>query len=149
MNNLIIGLVIAAVVGVVAVVTRRRRVLDAPTQRTFTVPSQIDRADFGTPPEEWLIVVFTSATCPVCADVSAKARALASRHVAVQIADYSNDRVVHERYSIDAVPAVVISDTSGVVRHHFLGPVTATDLWAAVAAVRDGDEPRSEDCSRD
>ncbi|MFM8856185.1 MAG: hypothetical protein ACKOI2_03035 [Actinomycetota bacterium] len=147
MNNLIIGLAIAVVVGVVAIVMRRRQVLDAPTQRTYTVPSQIDRADFGVPPEEWLIVVFTSTTCPVCADVSAKALALASRHVAIRIADYSNDRAVHERYSIDAVPAVVIADSSGVVRHHFLGPVTATDLWAAVASVRDDHDPHAGECS--
>lgn len=149
MTNLIVGLAIAVVVGVVAIVARRRRVSDAPTQRTFTVPSQIDRADFGVPSEEWLVVVFTSATCPVCADVSAKVLALTSRHVAVRIADYSNDRAIHERYSIDAVPAVVIADTSGVVRHHFLGPVTATDLWAAVASVRDGVEPHPGECSAD
>lgn len=147
MNNLIIGLAIACLVGVVAVVTRGRRTIDAPTQRVFTVPSQIDRVDFGAPQEEWLIVVFTSSTCPVCADVAAKVQALASRHVAVRIADYSNDREVHDRYSIDAVPAVVIVDSSGVVRHHFLGPVTATDLWAAVASVRDGIEPHSGSCS--
>lgn len=149
MNNLTIGLAIAAVVGIVAIVTRRRRIVDVPTQRNFSVPSQIDRADFGAPTEEWLVVVFTSATCPVCADVSAKAQALASRHVAVRIADYSNERAIHERYSIDAVPSAVIADTSGVVRHHFLGPVSATDLWAAVAAVRDGTEPHSGECSAD
>jgi len=148
-TNLIVGLAIAVVVGVVAIVARRRQVSDAPTQRTFTVPSQIDRADFGAPSEEWLVVVFTSSTCPVCADVSAKVLALTSRHVAVRIADYSNDRAIHERYSIDAVPAVVIADTSGVVRHHFLGPVTATDLWAAVASVRDGVEQHPGECSTD
>jgi hypothetical protein len=144
---LIIGLAIAAVVGVVAIVTRRRRIVDVPTQRNFSVPSQIDRADFGAPTQEWLIVVFTSATCPVCADVSAKAQALASRNVAVRIADFSNERAIHERYSIDAVPSVVIADTSGVVRHHLLGPVSATDLWASVAAVRDGTEPHPGECS--
>lgn len=147
MHNLIIGLAIAAVVGVVAIVTRRRRIVDVPTQRNFSVPSQIDRADFGAPTQEWLIVVFTSATCPVCADVSAKAQALASRNVAVRIADFSNERAIHERYSIDAVPSVVIADTSGVVRHHLLGPVSATDLWASVAAVRDGTEPHPGECS--
>jgi len=146
-HNLIIGLAIAAVVGVVAIVTRRRRIVDVPTQRNFSVPSQIDRADFGAPTQEWLIVVFTSATCPVCADVSAKAQALASRNVAVRIADFSNERAIHERYSIDAVPSVVIADTSGVVRHHLLGPVSATDLWASVAAVRDGTEPHPGECS--
>lgn len=147
MHNLIIGLAIAAVVGVVAIVTRRRRIVDVPTQRNFSVPSQIDRADFGAPTQEWLIVVFTSATCPVCADVSAKAQALASRNVAVRIADFSNERAIHERYSIDAVPSVVIADTSGVVRHHLLGPVSATDLWASVAAVRDGTGPHTGECS--
>ena len=147
MNNLTIGLAIAAVVGIVAIVTRRRRIVDVPTQRNFSVPSQIDRADFGAPTQEWLIVVFTSATCPVCADVSAKAQALASRNVAVRIADFSNERAIHERYSIDAVPSVVIVDTSGVVRHHLLGPVSATDLWASVAAVRDGTEPHPGECS--
>ena len=30
-----------------------------------------------------------------------------------------------------------IADAAGVVRHSFLGPVTATDLWAAVAAARE------------
>ena len=30
-----------------------------------------------------------------------------------------------------------IADAAGVVRQHFFGPVTATDLWAAVATARD------------
>jgi len=34
------------------------------------------------------------------------------------------------------VPLVLIVDAEGVVRRDFLGPVTATDLWAAVAEVR-------------
>jgi hypothetical protein len=43
---------------------------------------------------------------------------------------------IHRRYGIDAVPLVLIVDAEGVVRRDFLGPVTATDLWAAVAEVR-------------
>lgn len=147
MDDLVIGAVIAAIVGVVALAIRTLRTVDAPTQRTFAVPDQIDRADFGSPVEEWLIIVFTSRTCPVCADVTAKAQALASRHVATRAIDHSTHREVHDRYRIDAVPLALIVDAQGAVRHHFLGPVSATDLWAAVAAVRAGADPASQQCS--
>ena len=43
---------------------------------------------------------------------------------------------MHERYGISGVPMVVIADAEGVVRKSFVGPVTATDLWAAVAEIR-------------
>ena len=49
---------------------------------------------------------------------------------------------LHQRYRIEAVPLLVIADGRGVVRGHFLGPVTATDLWAAVATARAA-EPNS------
>jgi len=35
------------------------------------------------------------------------------------------------------VPSVIVADRDGVVRASFVGPVTAADLWAAVAEVRD------------
>jgi hypothetical protein len=44
---------------------------------------------------------------------------------------------VHRRYHIEAVPITVIADAAGTVRASFLGPVTATDLWAAVAECRE------------
>jgi len=34
------------------------------------------------------------------------------------------------------VPCLVIADSAGTVVSGFLGPVTATDLWAAVAEAR-------------
>ena len=46
-------------------------------------------------------------------------------------------RELHERYEISGVPMVLIADAEGVVRQSFVGPVTATDLWAAVAGIRD------------
>jgi hypothetical protein len=63
--------------------------------------------------------------------------ALASASVAVDDVEVSVRRDVHERYAIDAVPIVCVSDRDGVVRASFIGPVSATDLWAAVAEVRD------------
>ncbi len=146
-DNFVIGAGVAALVGLIALVLRSRLAHDAPTQRTYVLPTQIDRSDFGSPDEDWLVLVFTSSSCHVCADVAAKVSALASRHVATRIIDYASERSLHDRYDIDAVPAVLIVDPSGVVRHHVLGPVTATDLWAGVASVRTGDDPASGHCS--
>ena len=62
---------------------------------------------------------------------------LASRDVAVVDAEFSTNRTLHQRYRIEAVPTLVIADREGVVRASFLGPVSATDLWAAAAEARD------------
>ena len=80
--------------------------------------------------------MFTSSRCSTCADVEAKAAVLASDDVAVEVIEYTAQRELHRRYHIGAVPLVAIADEAGVVRRHFLGPVSATDLWAAVADVR-------------
>ncbi len=136
MARLLLAAAIVAVAVAVAVVVRRRRP-DPPTQPPGAVPSQLDRRDFVRPDAEWLIVVFTSATCHTCADVVAKAEVLASADVAVMEVEYGAQRTLHARYAIDAVPILVLADRDGVVRHSVAGPVTATDLWAAVAAARD------------
>ena len=135
MDRLLVALAIVAAALVVAVVLRRRRRPDAPTQPAGRVPAQLDRAEFPRPDADWLVVVFTSATCRSCQDVASKAAVLESDDVAVAEAEYQRDRAVHARYRIDAVPLVVIADAAGVVHRSFLGPVTATDLWAAVADV--------------
>lgn len=146
-------LALAAALVVLAVglaqVLRRRRGSDPPSQpRSFDVPAQLDRSDFARPDAPWLVVVFSSATCQTCADVTAKAQVLGCRDVAVQEVEFSTDRPLHERYRIDAVPTVVVADDAGVVRASFLGPMSATDLWAAVAEAREpGSSPGSE-CSR-
>jgi hypothetical protein len=47
------------------------------------------------------------------------------------------------------VPTLVVADARGVAVAAFLGPMTATDLWAAVAEARDpGSSPTGERCSR-
>jgi hypothetical protein len=61
---------------------------------------------------------------------------LACDDVAVEEAEVTARRDLHDRYGIDAVPTLVVADADGVVRASFVGPVTATDLWAAVAEVR-------------
>ena len=66
---------------------------------------------------------------------------LASREVAVQEVEYVRDRNLHDRYRIDAVPTLVIANAAGVVHYGHLGPVSATDLWAAMARCRDPQLP--------
>jgi hypothetical protein len=136
MDRLLIALAIAIAAGVIALALRHMRQSDAPTRSSGLVPEQLDRDDFASPSAPWLVAVFSSATCGTCADVQDKAAVLASDDVAVDVVEFQARRDVHQRYRIDAVPLVVIADAAGVVRRQFLGPVTATDLWAAMAQLR-------------
>jgi hypothetical protein len=128
--------VLAAVAVAVALVVQRRRAAPAPANTSHTLPDRLDRRDFDRPDAPWLVAVFTSATCSTCAGVWEKARVLASDQVAVQQLEAVSHRELHGRYRVTAVPGVVIADREGVVRARFLGPVTATDLWATLAEVR-------------
>lgn len=128
--------VLVALAVVVAVLLERRGRPDAPSTPRWAVPSQLDRSDFARPEAPWLVSVFTSATCDACAGTAAKAAVLASDDVAVDVVEVGARGDVHRRYGIDAVPLVVVADAAGVVRASFVGPPTATDLWAAVAEAR-------------
>lgn len=133
-----------AVALVVSLVMRRRRP-EAPTQGGFQLPTQIDRGDFPGGDAPWLVLLFTSATCNVCADMVQKARVVESREVAVADIEYSANRDLHKRYRIEAVPSIIVVDSAGTVRAGFLGPVKAQDLWAAVAECREpGSTPKHD-----
>ena len=82
------------------------------------------------------MAVFTSATCQTCAAMADKAAVLASAQVAVDVLEVTERPALHRKYAIDAVPLVVVADARGVVGASFIGPASATDLWAAVAEVR-------------
>jgi hypothetical protein len=135
-ERVVVAIVLVAVAVVVAVVLDRRGKADAPTQPTWTVPGQLDRSDFAGPDVPWLVAVFTSATCGTCQGTWEKVQVLACDEVAVDEVEVTARKAVHDRYGIDAVPTLVVADADGVVRASFVGPVTATDLWAAVAEVR-------------
>jgi len=74
--------------------------------------------------------------------VKRKADVLRSSDVTVQNVSFQARQDLHQRYAIDAVPSLVIADSDGVVHASFVGPVTATDLWAVMAECR---EPGSVD----
>jgi len=135
MERFLVAAVVVAVAAVVAVLLERRRP-QPPTQGRWPVPTQLDRHDFDRPDAPWLVAVFSSATCDSCGDAVAKSRALASDAVVVEEVEAKQKADIHRRYSIQAVPTVVVADAEGVVRASFVGPPSATDLWAAVAGVR-------------
>jgi hypothetical protein len=138
-ERLILVVALVAVAVVVAVLLQRRKPAP-PAGPSWNVPVQLDRADFARPEAPWLVVVFTSATCDTCGGVWERAAPLDAGPegpVAVQQVEVGADPELHRRYGIDAVPLVLVADDRGVVRTHFLGPVTATDLWAAVAEARE------------
>ena len=137
MERLVVVAVIAAVAVVIAVVIQRRQPAAAPVRTGYNVPGQLHRPDFVRPEADWLVAVFSSATCSTCASVWEKVQVLESDAVAVQEVEVTTDRALHDRYRIDGVPTTVIADAQGVVRASFLGPATATDLWAAVAELRE------------
>lgn len=136
MVRVLVAVAIVALAAAVAAIVRRRRASDPPTQGAFALPVQLDRNDFDHPGAPWLVAIFTSATCASCADVVSKAAVLAAGDVAVVEVTYQHRPDLHARYSVEAVPALVLAGEDGVVRAGFLGPVTATDLWAAVAEAR-------------
>ena len=144
MERFLVAAAVVAVAAIVALVLERRRP-EAPTQGDWAVPAQLDRADFARPDAPWLVAVFTSATCDSCAQAVARARVLASDAVAVDEAEVTARPDLHRRYHIDAVPIIVVADAEGVVRTSFTGPPSATDLWAAVAGVRDGSPGAGEE----
>jgi hypothetical protein len=148
MERAVLAVVLALVaVGVAAALQRRQRP-DAPVRTGYAVPTQLDRDDFARPEAPWLVAVFTSATCGTCEGVWERAQPLDSASVAVQQLEHQADRHLHDRYEIEAVPTTLVAGPDGVVAASFLGPVTATDLWAAVAEAREpgstpgGCEPR-------
>lgn len=134
---LVAGVLLVGAV-VLALVLRRRRPGE-PVRTSWAVPAWLDRADFPWPEREWLVAVFTSATCRSCQDTVDKAQPLASDEVAVAEVEVGDQPELHERYGIEAVPTVVIADVDGAVRGSLLGPPTTAELWARVAEARGGD----------
>ncbi len=149
MVRLLVAVAIVVVAAVVASIVNRRRRSDPPTQPRSALPVQLDRADFADPDAPWLVAVFSSDSCNTCADVISKAEVLRSPDVAVDVVPFQTRRDLHARYAVDAVPCLLIADPEGAVRAGFLGPVTATDLWAAVAETRQpGSIDREGGCDR-
>jgi hypothetical protein len=134
---ILILVVLGAIAGGVAWYLQRRSAPAPERGPSWHVPTLVDRAHFDRPDAEWLVAVFSSSTCLACASTWEKAQLLESDVVAVQEVEAIERKDLHDRYGIDAVPLVLIADAAGTVRRNFVGPPTATDLWAALAELRE------------
>ena len=128
--------VIIAVVAVVAW-SLRRRPAAAPPRDVYPVPRQLDRAEFPRHEAPWLVALFSSAACDSCATLPPKLAVLESPDVATCDVQAEAQGALHRRYQIAAVPTTVVADADGVVQRAFVGAFTATDLWAALAELRE------------
>lgn len=137
MMQVAIVMVLGMVAGLVAWFLRRRDQPDPERGPTWTVPTLVNRDHFDRPDAPWLVVLFSSSTCLACQGTWDKVQALEAGPVAVQRVDSIERKDLHDRYGIDAVPMVVVVDQAGTVRKDFVGPVTATDLWATLAELRE------------
>ncbi len=137
MERVVIVVVVGIVALVVASIVQRRQPPTAPAETGYHIPTQLHRDDFDRSDAPWIVVLFTSATCRSCQGMWDKARHLESDAVAVQQIEVTEAKEIHERYRIDGIPTTLVADAEGVVRASFMGPATATDLWAAVAELRE------------
>jgi hypothetical protein len=140
---LLAAVLLAAALGVAWVLRRRRPA--PPPRDVHPVPRQLDRVDFPRPDAPWLVALFSSTTCDGCTGLAAKVAVLESDDVAVCDIDFEAERELHRRYEISGIPMTLVVDAAGVVHAAFVGSVTATDLWAAVAECRrPGTSPEPE-----
>jgi hypothetical protein len=142
--RILVAVVLLAVAGFVAWRLERRK--PAPPPRDVSpVPRQLDRADFPRPEAPWLVALFSSTRCDSCQGMAAKVAVLESHDVAVCDVTDEQQRDVHQRYEIAGIPTTVIADAEGVVQAAFFGSASATDLWAAIAELRNpGSTPEPE-----
>src|SRR5437764_2462172 len=137
MERVLLAVGIALAVAVLAWGLERRRP-QAPSQRRWAVPDQLDRADFERPGAPWLVAVFSSATCDGCATAVQRAQAVASADVVVQDVEFTARRDLHERYNIETVPMLVVADRHGVVRASMVGVPSAGEVQAALDSLASG-----------
>lgn len=128
--------VVLAAVALVVIWRLRAKPRGAHVQDRYPVPRQLHRRDFPRPEAPWLVALFSAERCNSCKGIPQKLAVLESDEVATAVVDDETQRDVHKRYDISGIPTVVIADGEGVVQRAFVGPLTATDLWAAVAELR-------------
>lgn len=134
--TLLIGAGVLVVALAIAARLRRRRP-ESPPRDQYPIPRQLDRADFDRPDAAWLVAYFSSETSASCQGLGPKVAVLESDAVVTCELDFVERRDLHDRYEISAIPMILLADGAGVVRRAFVGATTATDLWAAIAELRD------------
>lgn len=134
---IVVAVLVVAAVAFAFVLRRLIAPAEPAAAKAWTVPVQLHRSDFADADgKAVLVVLFSSATCNGCAEVWERVEPLAGDDVAVANVVWQDQRAVHDRYGIDAVPTTVVADRSGVVRESFVGTMSTLEIRAAVNAAR-------------
>ena len=139
MTALLIMVVVGLIAAGAALVVQRGRPAP-PTAARGEPPTRLDRADFRSPHAEWLITVFTSASCSSCAAVMTELRGYASADVVVEDVEIGTAPHLHSKYSIESVPTAVIADATGNAKLGFVGPI-GNEHRSALATTLGLDDP--------
>ncbi len=137
-ERLLLALLLGVVAAAVALLLTRGRPSATTTSTSAGLPAHLRREDFAGVDVPWLIAVFSSATCDACAGVWARARLLSVPDtVVVQKVDAIQDKLLHRRYGIDAVPLILVADSDGEVVASFLGPTSSEELQQLATLLHD------------
>lgn len=104
-----------------------------PKPFAFAAPTLLVRSDFPDPDKPWLLTVFTTDKCRSCSAVWQEAQKLvaaepAASHVSLVKVDSPNQKKLHRRYGVEAVPLTVAADKTGQVRACHLGILPSAAL---------------------
>ena len=122
----------------------RRRPPDAPPRDVYPVPAPARPRPTSRAPDSPVAgrAVLVDRVRLVPHACRRSSHALESTDVATCEIEAAARGDLHRRYEIAAIPTTVVADADGVVRRAFVGAFTATDLWAAVAELRDPGQHR-------
>ena len=101
----------------------------------WSIPGHLSREDFGFTNEPWLVVIFSSESCETCKPLVAESMKLSSLGIAIQEIAVETNKDLHEKYSIDAVPMLLLVDKFGVVRSSHLGPINFDEVKKSIETV--------------
>ena len=101
----------------------------------WSIPGHLSREDFGFTNEPWLVVIFSSESCETCKPLVAESMKLSSLGIAIQEIAVETNKDLYEKYSIDAVPMLLLVDKFGVVRSSHLGPTNSEEVRNSIQTV--------------
>ena len=134
MSRVIVLVLLSSAASLTAVLLRKLNKRNFLTSG-WSIPGHLSREDFGFTNESWLVVIFSSESCETCKPLVAESMKLSSLGIAIQEIAVETNKDLHEKYSIDAVPMLLLVDKFGVVRSSHLGPTNSEEVRNSIQTV--------------
>ena len=134
MSRVIVLVLLSSAASLTAVLLRKLNKRNFLTSG-WSIPGHLSREDFGFTNEPWLVVIFSSESCETCKPLVAESMKLSSLGIAIQEIAVETNKDLHEKYSIGAVPMLLLVDKFGVVRSSHLGPTNSEEVRNSIQTV--------------